>query len=133
VLVDIACQVWRNQPVSLAMGYANVIWQADANAQALAAMSLAKSPPRVLNVSGPEILRIRDVANRFGDLFKLPVTFAGEEASTALLNNSQNARQLFGEPRVSAEQMIEWIAAWILNGRPLWDKPTHFEVRDGRF
>lgn len=133
VLVDIARQVWQQQPVPLAMGFANVIWQADANAQALATFRMAASPPFVLNVSGPEILRIRDVASRFGELFKLPVTFAGDEASTALLNNSQHAQRLFGQPRVSAEQLIEWIAAWILDGRPLWDKPTHFEVRDGRF
>ena len=133
VLVDIARQVRRQEPVSLTMGFANVIWQADANAQALAALALAASPPYVLNVSGPEILRIRDVARRFGELFNLPVSFAGEEASTALLNNSRHAQQMFGQPRVSAAQMIEWIAAWILGGGQLWDKPTHFEVRDGRF
>jgi nucleoside-diphosphate-sugar epimerase len=133
VLVDIARQVWQRQPVSLAMGFANVIWQADANAKALAALSLAASPPFVLNVSGPEILRVRDVAIRFGELFGLPVTFAGEEAPTALLNNSQQAQRLFGRPRVSSEQLIEWIADWIQAGRPLWEKPTHFEVRDGRF
>jgi hypothetical protein len=133
VLVDIARQVWQQQPVPVAMGFANVIWQADANAQALAALRLAASPPFVLNVSGPEILRVRDVAIRLGELFKLPVTFTGKEAPTALLNNSQQAQQLFGRPRVNAEQLIEWIAAWIMAGRPLWDKPTHFEVRDGRF
>jgi nucleoside-diphosphate-sugar epimerase len=133
VLVDIARQVWQQQPISLAMGFANVIWQGDANAQALATLGMAASPPFVLNVAGPEILRIRDVATRFGELFKLPVTFVGEEAPTALLNNSQRAQRLFGRPRVTAEQLIEWIAAWIRAGRPLWDKPTHFEVRDGRF
>ena len=98
------------------MGFANVIWQADANAQALAAFALAASPPFVLNVSGPEIVRIRDVAKRFGELFNLPVSFVGEEASTALLNNSQHAQRMFGQPRVSAEQLIEWIAAWMLSG-----------------
>jgi nucleoside-diphosphate-sugar epimerase len=133
VLVDIARQVWQRQPVSLAMGYVNVIWQADANAQALSALGLAESPPFVLNITGPEILRIRDVANRFGELFQLPVTFAGEESSTALLNNSQRAQRLFGQPRVSAGQLIEWIAAWISAGRPLWNKLTHFAVRDGRY
>jgi nucleoside-diphosphate-sugar epimerase len=133
VLVDIARRVSQCQPVSLEMGFVNVIWQADANAQALAAFSLAASPPYVLNVSGPEIVRIRDVAERFGELLKVPVRFVGEEASTALLNDSRRAQDMFGQPRVSTEQLIDWIASWMGGGRPLWDKPTHFEVRDGRF
>lgn len=133
VLVDVARQVWQRQPVSLAMGYANVIWQADANAQALATLPLADSPPFVLNVTGPEVLRVRDVALRFGELFDAAVSFAGDEAATALLNDARQAQRLFGPPRVSAEQLIEWIAAWIRGGQQLWDKPTHFEVRDGRF
>jgi dTDP-4-dehydrorhamnose reductase len=133
VLVDIARQVWQRQPVSLAMGYANVIWQADASAQALATFPLAASPPFVLNVTGPETIRVRDVAHRFGELMHRPVSFVGEESATALLNDAGQAQQLFGPPRVSPWQLIEWIADWIRAGRPIWDKPTHFEVRDGRF
>jgi dTDP-4-dehydrorhamnose reductase len=133
VLVDIARQVWERQPVSLAMGYANVIWQADANAQALAAFPLADSPPLVLNVTGPEIVRVRDVALRFGELMDRPVSFSGDESPTALLNDAGRAQTLFGSPRVCPSQLIEWIADWIRAGQPLWDKPTHFEVRDGRF
>jgi dTDP-4-dehydrorhamnose reductase len=133
VLVDIARQVWARQPVSLAMGCANVIWQADANAQALATLPLANSPPFILNVTGTEIVRVRDVALRFGELMQRPVSFTGEESPTALLNNAGRARQLFGSPRIGPAQLIEWIADWIRAGQPLWDKPTHFEVRDGRF
>jgi nucleoside-diphosphate-sugar epimerase len=133
VLVDIALQVWQGQPVSLAMGYANVIWQADANAQALATFPLATSPPFILNVTGPEMIRVRDVALRFGELLQCSVTFTGDESPTALLNNASRAHQLFGAPRVSPSQLIEWIADWIRAGHPIWDKPTHFEVRDGRF
>jgi nucleoside-diphosphate-sugar epimerase len=133
VLVDIARQVWQRQPVSLAMGYANVIWQADANAQALATLPLANSPPLVLNVTGPQIVRVRDVALRFGELMQREVSFTGEESPTALLNNARLALKMFGSPRISPAQLIEWIAEWIRAGQPLWDKPTHFEVRDGRF
>jgi nucleoside-diphosphate-sugar epimerase len=133
VLVDIARQVWERRPVSVAMGYVNVIWQADANAQALASLALADSPPFVLNVAGPEILRVQDVAIKFGELFGVPVEFTGTEAETALLNDAGRARELFGPPRVSAAELIEWIANWIQNGRGLWNRPTHFEVRDGKF
>jgi nucleoside-diphosphate-sugar epimerase len=133
VLVDIARQVWQRQAVSLAMGYFNVIWQADANAQALATFPLAASPPFVLNVTGPEIVRVREVALQFGKLLERPVEFVGEESPTALLSNAGQAHQLFGPPRVSPHQLIEWTADWIRRGGPQWDKPTHFEVRDGRF
>jgi hypothetical protein len=133
VLVDIARQIWQRQAVSLAMGYFNIIWQADANAQALAAFPLAASPPFVLNVTGPEIIRVRDVALQFGKLLERPVEFVGEESPTALLSNAGQAHQHFGLPRVSPDHLITWIAAWIRAGGAIWDKPTHFEVRDGRF
>jgi nucleoside-diphosphate-sugar epimerase len=133
VLVDVARQVWQRQPVPLAMGYANVIWQADASAQALATFPLSNSPPFVLNVTGPETIRVRDVAIRFGELLHRPVSLAGEESPTALLSDASLARQLFSPPRVNPWQLIEWTADWIRAGQTLWDKPTHFEVRDGRF
>jgi hypothetical protein len=31
------------------------------------------------------------------------------------------------------EQMIGMVADWIRTGKPTLNKPTHFEVRDGRF
>ncbi|HEX2474903.1 MAG TPA: NAD-dependent epimerase/dehydratase family protein [Lacipirellulaceae bacterium] len=133
VLVDIGRRIWQQEPVPLAMGYANVIWQADANAQALATFPLATSPPFILNVTGAEIIRVRDVANRFGELLQRPVKFVGEESPTALLNDANQALQLFGRPRVDVQQLIAWIAGWLRAGGTLWDKPTHFEVRDGRF
>ena len=133
VLVDIARRVWERRPVSLDMGYVNVIWQGNANAQALATLPLAKSPPFVLNVAGPEILRVRDVALHFAKRFDLPVEFSGDEAADALLNNARQAEQRFGPPRFTAEQLIDWIANWIQTGQPIWDKPTRFEVRNGRF
>ena len=36
-------------------------------------------------------------------------------------------------PRVNAEQMIAWIADWLARGGETLGKPTHFEVRDGKF
>jgi nucleoside-diphosphate-sugar epimerase len=133
VLADIAGQVWQGHAISLAMGYTNVIWQADASAQALAAFGLASSPPFILNVTGPEIICVREVALRFGELLERDVAFTDDESLTALLNDARLAQRLFGDPRVSPTQLIDWIAQWIHAGGPLWEKPTHFEVRDGRF
>jgi len=40
---------------------------------------------------------------------------------------------LFGYPRVSAGQMMTWIADWVSRGGASLAKPTHFEERTGRF
>lgn len=133
VLVDIALKVYRQQPIDVTMGQVNVIWQGDANSYCLQSFKLCQSPPAVLNVTGPETLSVRWIAHRFGRLFNIEPIFQGEEASTALLNNATHCHTLFGYPRVTPEKMIEWIAAWIRRGGTIWDKPTHFEVRDGKF
>jgi nucleoside-diphosphate-sugar epimerase len=133
VLVDLAQRVWNEQPVDLAMGYLNTIWQADANAMSLQALAHAASPPLVLNVTGPELLRVRNVCAAFGRLMNKSVQFTGTETSTALLSNAQRAFTLFGEPRISAGQLIEWVADWVMRGEPTLGKPTRFESRDGTF
>ena len=133
VLVDIARKIKEGQAVDLRMGAANVIWQGDANAQALALLDHCASPPPVLNVTGPETVSVRRVAERLGELLDRDPLFSGEEVSTALLNNAAKASQLFGYPRVSLNQMLDWIAAWVQNDGISLNKPTHFETRDGTF
>jgi len=133
VLVDIARAVWDGQPIDLAMGNCNVIWQADANVMALQAFDHLASPPRILNIAGPELLCVRRLAERFGELLGKPVTFRGVEQSEALLSNGQLGHQLMGYPRIGVRQMVEWIADWVRRGGACHGKPTHFEVRDGTF
>ena len=133
ILLDIAEKVYAEETISLEMGNVNVIWQGDANAVALRAFAHCQSPPLVLNVTGPETVSIRYLAACFGRLFDTLPRFADEEASTALLSNAAACHQLFGYPRVSLGQMIEWVAEWVRIGGPTLRKPTHFEVRDGQF
>jgi nucleoside-diphosphate-sugar epimerase len=133
VLVDIAQKVQAGLPIDLAMGYLNAIWQADANAMTLAAFSQAATPPAILNLAGPELLSVRGLAEDFGRLLGRPVAFAGRENADALLSNGELARRLFGKPRVNAEQMVRWVAEWLTRGGETLGKPTHFEVRDGKF
>jgi nucleoside-diphosphate-sugar epimerase len=133
VLVDIALKVMNRQPVDLAMGYFNVIWQGDVNDVVLRSVEHAASPAWILNITGPEILSVREVALKFGKLFGLHVVFTGDEAETALLNNSQMAHRLFGLPRVSIDQVLYWIAGWLKEEGKILGKPTHFEVRDGKY
>jgi nucleoside-diphosphate-sugar epimerase len=133
VLLDIGQRVWERRPVALATGSVNVIWQGDANSMCLRALELAASPPCVLNVTGAETLSVRWIAQRFGECFGVEPQFEGVESQTALLSNSSLACKLLGEPPTTPAKMIEMTADWIRAGHPTWNKPTHFEVRDGRF
>jgi nucleoside-diphosphate-sugar epimerase len=133
VLVDLAQRVRHGLPVDVTMGHLNALWQADANAMALASFAHLCSPPIVLNLAGPELLSVRRVAAEFSRRFGRAVPFHGVESADAFLSNGQMAHRLFGYPRVSAGQMISWIADWIERGGETLGKPTHFEVRDGKF
>jgi nucleoside-diphosphate-sugar epimerase len=133
VMVDLAQRIWASQPVDLSMGYFNAIWQGDANAAALAALGLAESPPRVVNVVGPALLSVRQVAQELGRLLDRPAQFTGQEKADAILGSARLCERLFGPPRVREDQMLRWIADWIKRGGEMLGKPTHFEVRDGRF
>ena len=58
----------------------------------LRAFDHAASPPWVVNVTGPERLSVRAVAERFGRLMDRPVRFTGTEADTALLSDAHRPR-----------------------------------------
>jgi nucleoside-diphosphate-sugar epimerase len=133
VLLDIGQKVFERRPLDLAMGHANVIWQGDANSVCLRSFSICQSPPVVLNLTGPETVSVRWAAHRFGARFGIDPILDGVESPTALLSNAARCHQLFGYPTVAVEQMIEWIAGWIGMGGATLNKPTHFEVRDGKF
>jgi nucleoside-diphosphate-sugar epimerase len=133
VLVDIAIKVRNKQAVELDMGYFNVIWQGDVNDMVLRSIELASSPAVVLNLTGPEILSVREVATEFARLFGTEVHFSGKEATTALLSNSGKIYSLLGTPEVPASRVVQLIAGWIKDEGKLLGKPTHFEVRDGKY
>jgi len=133
VLLDIATRVYNGVPVPLSMGYLNVIWQGDANAWSLEALGHVSSPPKLLNITGPELLSVRRVAEAFGERFGKAVKFEGTESEDALLSNAQKCLALFGRPRVDAKRLIGWIADWVARGGTTYAKPTHFEERAGRF
>jgi hypothetical protein len=133
VLVDIAQSVWAGQPVDVTMGQANVVWQGYANEVALRSLALASSPPRILNVAGPETVSIRWAAARFAALMGKEAKIVGEEKPKAFLNNALECHKRFGYPSASVDTMIEWVAQWIMNGGETLDKPTHFQTSDGTY
>ncbi len=133
VLVDIARQVWAEQPVDLTNGYFNCNWQGDANEMILRSLALATAPASAWNLTEPETLRVREVAEQFARLFSKKVHFVNRESDTALLSNPAKLVRQLGAPSTSVKNMIEWIADWVRTGGRCLNKPTHFEVRDGAY
>ncbi|GGD66004.1 NAD-dependent epimerase/dehydratase family protein [Paenibacillus nasutitermitis] len=133
VLLELAKSIQAGKAIDLTMGYANVIWQGDANLMALRSLTKCTNPPAILNITGPETMSIRWAAGALASRLGMEVQFSGSEADTALLSNASASHQHFGYPRVSLLQMIDWTAEWILAGGQTWNKPTHFQERKGDF
>ena len=133
VLVDIARKVFEGTPIDLQVGYFNVIWQGDANSYALRSLQLCEVPPRILNVTGAEIVSVRESAEFFANRFGRAVTFQREESETALLNNSARCFELLGPPEIKLQRLQEMVADWVVSGGSSLNKPTKFEVQDGKF
>ncbi len=133
VLLEIAQSVKFGKAIDLSMGYVNVIWQGDANELALRSLLHCEVPAKILNVTGPEIVSIRWLANEFGRIFEKEPVLMNDEESTALLSNASEAFRLFGYPKVSLNKMMEVIAEWIKQDGKILNKPTHFQEREGQF
>jgi hypothetical protein len=133
VLYDIASKVWQGKPIDVRLGHVNFIWQGDASSQALRCLAHCETPTCPINVSGHEILAVRDLAAKFGTLFGREPVITGQEEPTAWLTNTSQAAKLFGLPIVDSAQLIAWTADWVARAMPSHGKPTKYEVRDGRY
>jgi nucleoside-diphosphate-sugar epimerase len=133
VLVDLAQQILAGTPIDLAVPYVNFVWQGYANAVALEAFSVARSPAEILNLTGPGKHRVRDLAEGLGRRLGIAPRFSGTEGQVALLNDASRCLQQFGQPEVDAEMMMDLVADWLQAGGRTLGKPTKFQVRDGKF
>ncbi len=133
VLVDIGTRVLQGEPVDLTMGYLNLIWQPDALNHIIRCLDLAGSPAVPINITGPDILSVRDLAERFGQVFGTTPRFQGEPAESMWLSDASHSHRMFGKPVTDLEAMIQWTAAWLLKVGQTHGKPTGFEKRDGKF
>jgi nucleoside-diphosphate-sugar epimerase len=133
VLHDIATKVVEGMPIDVSLGHVNFIWQGDASAQALRCLAHCDTPTSPINVSGHEILGVRDLAAQFGKLLGKTPVITGQEEPTAWLTNTSQAVKLFGLPIVDTAQLIAWTADWVARSMPSLGKPTKYEVRDGRY
>jgi nucleoside-diphosphate-sugar epimerase len=132
VLHDVARKLVQREPIDLAMGHANIVWQGEANDWALRSLAHCTTPTSPLNLSGPRV-RIRAVAQALGQRLGVVPQFTGQEAPTAWLVDCTEAQRLFGPPRVGLDQMLAWTADWVRRGGASLGKPTHYEARDGKY
>ncbi len=133
VLHDVARKVFTGEVIDLAMGHVNVIWQGDANAIALRCLAHCTTPTSAINVTGPDTVSVRWLANAFADRFHTTPRFINLEAQTGWINNAARMVAEFGAPRVPLSAMIDWTADWLQCGGRSLEKPTHYDVRDGQY
>jgi nucleoside-diphosphate-sugar epimerase len=133
VLHDIGRKIRDDQEIDVSMGHVNVIWQGDANTMALRCLAHATTPTSPINVTGPEIIEVRRLAAEFGKLLGKVPKLVGREAPTGWLSDAGRMVKEFGAPSVPLSQMIEWTADWLARDMKTLNKPTHYEVRDGRY
>ena len=133
VLLDVASRVFAGQPVDVSMGHVNVIWQGDANEQALRLLRHCSAPMRPVNITGPDKTSVRWLAGQFAERFGKPANIIGQEAPTAWLIDTAQAQQWFGTPRIALPTLIDWVARWLEDGGSSLGKETHFGTRDGKY
>jgi nucleoside-diphosphate-sugar epimerase len=133
VLVDIARKIFANEPIELANGFFNCIWQRDANEMILRSLALAACPAEPWNLTSPAKLSVREIAGRLGELLGVQPKLTGQESPTALLSDSRKLCTALGDPPTPLAAMLRWTAHWVKSGGRSLEKPTHFEVRDGRY
>ena len=133
IIVDLTSKILTDKPIDLTMGAVNLIWQRDANDYIIRAISLAKSPPAVLNITGPETIPIRRLAEQIGKALGRKPKFVSREAPSALLSDASYAFSTFGLPQTTLEQMVSMIARWVATGKKTLNKPTKYDIRDGKF
>ncbi len=117
VLHDIARKVRDGEPIDLAMGHVNVIWQGDANAVALRCLAHATRPTTPINVTGPRD-RFRALARR-GVRQALRSQAGSSRAGGGRRAGSTMPRAWSpssAPPRVPLERMIDWTADWLSRG-----------------
>jgi nucleoside-diphosphate-sugar epimerase len=94
VLHDIGRAVLAGEPVQIDSGHCNIIWQRDANDIALRSLALADNPAVPLNLSGPKVERVRDLAEAFGNILIRADLCRRRTAASLDCRHNQAARAL---------------------------------------
>ena len=133
ILCDIATAIMDHRPISIATPAVTFIWQGSANEDAIRCLLAADSPMEIMNVTGPEIISVKQAAETMGKMLGIEPIFKGEPQKDAYIVNSQKAMSRFGYPSVSAGTLMQWQVEWLRDTGITLGKPTHFEERHGSY
>jgi len=133
VFYDIVNWIMNGEPIPVSTPVFNCIWQGDANEIAIRGLLHCESPANKVNVTGPELVSVRYAAEKLGEYLGRTPTFKGEEQNDCYHFNTAKMVELFGYPTKGIDEMLKMQADWIISGGRSSDKPTHFEVRGGKF
>ena len=133
IIVDLTLKILNDQPIDLTMGAVNLIWQRDANDYIIRAITLADSPPTLLNVTGPEVIPVRRLAEQIAEVLDKEPKFVSQEAETALLSDASRCIGALGRPQTSLDEMVSMIVQWVVSGKKTLNKPTKYDLRNGKF
>ncbi len=132
VITELALKVLQQQPIDLRTAWVNMIWQGDANRLALRSLATANTPALALNVTGP-MRRVREVAECLGRHAGIAPRFEHDVGAESLVANVKRLEQYLPYTPLPLDTLCAWAVAWIRNEGRLLNKPTKFEVRDGKF
>ncbi len=133
IIVDLATKILNDDPIDLTMGAVNLIWQRDANDYIIRSIMLADSPPTILNVTGSEVIPVRRLTEQIAGILDKKPKFVSQEADTTLLSDASRCIDAFGQPEISLDQMVSMIVQWVASGKKILNKPTKYDMRDGKF
>ena len=133
IIVDLTLKIIHYEPIELSIPAVNLIWQRDANDYIARSITLAQSPPRILNVTGPETIIIRELANQIGKIINKEPRFTVTEGTTCLLSDASYCFERLGFPETGLQEMLSMIVPWVASGKPILNKPTKYDVSDGKF
>ncbi|MBN1815861.1 MAG: NAD(P)-dependent oxidoreductase [Sedimentisphaerales bacterium] len=133
IIADLTLKILHDEPIDLCVPAVNLIWQRDAVEYILRSLVLAQSPPAMLNVAGPDVVKVRELALQIACQLGKTAVFSLAEGTRSLLSDASLCMRYFGPPAMGLSEMVSAIVAWIAAGKEVLNKPTKFEIQDGRF
>ena len=131
VPADIARQIRDGEAVDLSTSKVNVIWNDDLMDQMIKSMTHGAVPARIINLTSPQIYRVRDIANRLGKLMGRKPRFKNKPKGANLLADATLAKKLFGMPKTSLDKGLKILAESVMEHEFPLDKPAKWEKRSG--
>jgi hypothetical protein len=133
IIVDLAMKILHGEAIDIRVPAVNLIWQRDAIEYIIRSITLARSPATILNVAGSEVVKVRELAFQIANKLGTKAIFSGRQGTDALLSDSSKCTEYFEPPQMSLPEMVSIIVEWIISGKEILNKPTQFNVSDGRF